>query len=46
MKPVEGTILTVARETARHAIQIARRTNIVELLEAVVYGEGSACKDA
>jgi len=37
MKPVEGTILTVARETARYAVQIARRTGSVqELFEAVV----------
>lgn len=26
VKPVEGTILTVARESARHGVQIARRT--------------------
>jgi len=26
VKPVEGTILTVARESARHAVSIARRT--------------------
>ncbi len=32
VKPVEGTILTVAREAAKHAVQIARRTPDVEAL--------------
>ncbi|EXX90983.1 hypothetical protein BG52_11755, partial [Paenibacillus darwinianus] len=32
VKPVEGTILTVAREAAKHAVHIARRTPDVETL--------------
>ncbi len=37
MKPVEGTILTVSREAAKHAMQIARRTqDMTELFTAVV----------
>jgi uncharacterized protein len=32
VKPVEGTILTVAREAAKHAVQIARRTPDLEVL--------------
>ncbi|WP_138752934.1 DAK2 domain-containing protein [Paenibacillus sinopodophylli] len=36
VKPVEGTILTVAKEAARHAVQYARRTNdVVELMHEV-----------
>lgn len=43
VKPVEGTILTVSRETARHAVQIARRTqDMTQLLQAVV----SSAKEA
>lgn len=37
MKPVEGTILTVSRETARYAVQMCRRVkSMEELFEAVV----------
>jgi len=37
VKPVEGTILTVAREAARHAVSIARRTpDIAALMREVV----------
>ncbi|MCU6708942.1 DAK2 domain-containing protein [Paenibacillus sp. J5C_2022] len=36
VKPVEGTILTVAKEAAKHAVQYARRsTNVEELMEEV-----------
>ncbi|GGG82741.1 DAK2 domain-containing protein [Paenibacillus radicis (ex Gao et al. 2016)] len=36
VKPVEGTILTVAKEAAKHAVQHARRTNdVVELMREV-----------
>ncbi len=37
VKPVEGTILTVAREAARHAVQYARRSTDVEDLIAEVH---------
>ncbi|MHA6484581.1 DAK2 domain-containing protein [Paenibacillus sp. strain BS8-2] len=34
VKPVEGTILTVAREAAKHAVQYARRnTEVTDLIE-------------
>lgn len=37
VKPVEGTILTVARETAKHAVQAARRTDdLTALMEEVL----------
>ena len=37
MKPVEGTILTVAKEAAKHAVYFSRRNNdIVELMEQVL----------
>ena len=37
VKPVEGTILTVARETARHAQQVARKSaDIDSLMEEVL----------
>lgn len=37
VKPVEGTILTVARESARHAVSIARRTpDIAALMREVL----------
>ena len=37
VKPVEGTILTVAREAARHAVSIARRTpDLAALMREVV----------
>ncbi|QDY83176.1 DAK2 domain-containing protein [Paenibacillus polymyxa] len=37
VKPVEGTILTVAKEAARHAVFFSRRTNdITELMEEVL----------
>ncbi|GIO30657.1 MULTISPECIES: DAK2 domain-containing protein [Paenibacillus] len=37
VKPVEGTILTVAKEAAKHAVFYARRTNdITELMEQVL----------
>ncbi|URN93287.1 MAG: DAK2 domain-containing protein [Candidatus Pristimantibacillus lignocellulolyticus] len=36
VKPVEGTILTVAKEAARHAVQFARRnTEVLELMQEV-----------
>ncbi|MFF2484111.1 DAK2 domain-containing protein [Paenibacillus sp. NPDC058071] len=36
VKPVEGTILTVAKESAKHAVQYARRTNdVIELMQEV-----------
>ena len=36
VKPVEGTILTVAKEAAKHAVQYARRTNdVAELMREV-----------
>ncbi len=36
VKPVEGTILTVAKEAAKHAVQFARRTNdVAELMHEV-----------
>ncbi|MFO1445861.1 DAK2 domain-containing protein [Bacillus sp. Bva_UNVM-123] len=37
MKPVEGTILTVAKDAAKKAVQIAKKENsIVTIMEAVV----------
>ncbi|WP_438351463.1 DAK2 domain-containing protein [Paenibacillus sp. FA6] len=37
VKPVEGTILTVAKEAAKHALYISRRSSdIVELMEQVL----------
>ena len=37
MRPVEGTILTVSREAAKQAVQVARRTNTIkDLMQAVV----------
>ncbi|MFB5759457.1 DAK2 domain-containing protein [Paenibacillus medicaginis] len=37
MKPVEGTILTVAKEAAKHAVYYARRANdVTELMEEVL----------
>ena len=37
VKPVEGTILTVAKEAAKHAVHFSRRTSdIVELMEQVL----------
>ncbi len=37
VKPVEGTILTVAKEAAKHAVYYSRRTNdITELMEQVL----------
>lgn len=37
VKPVEGTILTVAKEAAKHAVFLARRTpDITELMEQVL----------
>ena len=37
VKPVEGTILTVAKETAKHALYVSRRTtDVAELLKEVV----------
>lgn len=37
VKPVEGTILTVAKEAAKHAVYYARRSSdIVELMEQVL----------
>ena len=36
VKPVEGTILTVAKEAAKHAVAYARRTNdVTELMKEV-----------
>lgn len=42
-KPVEGTILTVAKEAAKHAVQIAKRTDDVNTVMREVL---SAAKDA
>lgn len=37
VRPVEGTILTVAKDTAKHAVAIARRTpDMVEMMREVV----------
>ncbi|MBT2292066.1 DAK2 domain-containing protein [Paenibacillus albidus] len=37
VKPVEGTILTVAKEAARHAVYFARRTtDVIELMTEVL----------
>lgn len=37
VKPVEGTILTVAKDAAKHAVYMSRRTsNIIELMEQVL----------
>ncbi|OPA78593.1 hypothetical protein BVG16_12065 [Paenibacillus selenitireducens] len=37
VKPVEGTILTVAKEAAKHAVYIARRTtDVIELMQEVL----------
>ncbi|MEK3935121.1 DAK2 domain-containing protein [Sporosarcina sp. FSL W7-1349] len=37
MKPVEGTILTVAKDAARHAVEVAGTTDdVVAVMEAVV----------
>lgn len=41
VKPVEGTILTVARETAKHAVQAARRTNDLGALMEEVLAKAS-----
>jgi len=43
VKPVEGTILTVAKEAARHAVQFARRnTEVLELMEEVLFRANEA----
>ncbi|PZD93260.1 hypothetical protein DNH61_21675 [Paenibacillus sambharensis] len=39
VKPVEGTILTVAREAAKHAVTIARRTDDVPQLMQEVHAK-------
>lgn len=46
VKPVEGTILTVAREAAKHAQYYARRTNdVAELMNEVLqYGKQALAK--
>ena len=37
MKPVEGTIFTVAKDAANKGVQMAKTTNdIIEVMEAVV----------
>ncbi|WP_442853231.1 DAK2 domain-containing protein [Bacillus sp. EB01] len=37
MKPVEGTILTVAKDAARKGVQVSKSTdNIIEIMEAVL----------
>lgn len=37
MKPVEGTILTVAKDAARHAVEASKKTDdIVQIMEEVV----------
>ncbi|MDO4814532.1 MAG: DAK2 domain-containing protein [Gemella sp.] len=39
MKPVEGTILTVARESAEHAVEVAKSTDsVLEVMEALLEG--------
>lgn len=43
VKPVEGTILTVAKEAARHALQYARRnTEVLDLMQEVYYRANEA----
>lgn len=43
VKPVEGTILTVAKEAARYAVQYARRqTEVLELMEEVHFRANEA----
>lgn len=43
VKPVEGTILTVAKEAARYAVQYARRnTEVPELMEEVYFRANEA----
>ncbi|MCY9513708.1 DAK2 domain-containing protein [Paenibacillus apiarius] len=45
VKPVEGTILTVAKETAKHAVHIARRTpDLVDFMREVVAKANEALK--
>lgn len=39
VKPVEGTILTVSREAAKHAVSIARRTSDIGQLMLEVYNK-------
>nr|WP_199558713.1 DAK2 domain-containing protein [Paenibacillus curdlanolyticus] len=41
VKPVEGTILTVAREAAKHAVQIARRTATADELMREVHDKAN-----
>ena len=42
IKPVEGTILTVAREAAEAGVKVAENTNnVIEVMEAI-YGEAQA----
>lgn len=43
VKPVEGTILTVAREAAKHGVAVSRRVNdIAELMREVLAGAREA----
>lgn len=45
MKPVEGTILTVAKDAAKKAVAVSQKeTNIIEVMEALVK-EGQASLD-
>ncbi|OCA85485.1 hypothetical protein A8F94_11385 [Bacillus sp. FJAT-27225] len=45
MKPVEGTILTVAKDAARKGVQVSKSTDdIIEILEAVVVESKASLK--
>ncbi|MFD2661019.1 DAK2 domain-containing protein [Paenibacillus thailandensis] len=41
VKPIEGTILTVAREAAKHAVQVARRANDMNELMREVHAKAN-----
>jgi DAK2 domain fusion protein YloV len=42
VKPVEGTILTVSKEAAKHGVQYRRAEDIVELMQEVLRSAGEA----
>ncbi|SEB44574.1 DAK2 domain-containing protein [Paenibacillus sp. GP183] len=42
VKPVEGTILTVSKEAAKHAVQYRRGEDILELMREVLRSAGEA----
>jgi DAK2 domain fusion protein YloV len=37
VKPVEGTILTVSKEAAKHAVQFRRSSDVLELMQEVLH---------